>query len=78
VNSHLHICLRTGSHEKQESTTHKDTGTTFRLGALAAKSLDLAVRFNFVIFKNGHLDFLPLVLDFLGGLVTGRSGMDRG
>jgi hypothetical protein len=47
--------------------SHEDTGTTGGGGALAAETLDLAVRADLVVLKDGHLDLLPLVLDLLGG-----------
>lgn len=48
--------------------THEDTGTTFRRWAFTAKTLDLAIRLHLVVFQDGHLDLLALVLDLLGGL----------
>jgi len=46
---------------------HKDSSSAIR--ALAAKTLDLAVRLHLVILQDGHLDLLALVLDLLGGVV---------
>lgn len=48
--------------------TYKDTRTALGRGALSAETLDLAVRVHLVVFENGHLDLLALVLDLLGGL----------
>ena len=36
-------------------------------GALAAKTLDLAIAVNLVVLKDGQLGLLVLVLDLLGG-----------
>ena len=49
-------------------TTHEDTSTAVSRGALAAKTLDLAIRVDLVVLEDGHLDLLPLVLDLLWGL----------
>ena len=48
--------------------THEDTGTALSRGALATKTLDLAVGVDLVVLQDGHLDLLALVLDLLRGL----------
>ena len=53
---------------KRYRKTYEDTRTTLGSGALAAKTLDLAVRVHLVVLEDGHLDLLALVLDLLGGL----------
>lgn len=47
--------------------SHEDTSTTGGRRALTPESLDLAVGSDLVVFEDGHLDLLPLVLDLLGG-----------
>ena len=49
---------------------HEDTGAALFGGALATKSVDLAVVVNLVVLENGELDFLMLVLDLLRGRVV--------
>lgn len=49
---------------------YKDTSSAGRGWALAAKTLDLAVRLHLVILQDGHLDLLALVFDLFGGLST--------
>ena len=46
--------------------TYEDSSSAGR--ALAAKTLDLAIRLNLIILQDGHLDLLALVLNFLRGL----------
>jgi len=40
------------------------------VGALAAKTLNLAIRVHLIVLKDGELVLLPLVLDLLGGGVN--------
>ena len=51
-------------------TTYEDTSTALGVGALATEALDATIRLHLVVLQDGHLDFLPLVLDLLGGLET--------
>jgi len=48
---------------------HEYTSTTGRSRALAAKTFDLAIRVDLVVLQDGHLDLLPLMLDFFRGVV---------
>lgn len=50
---------------KSQLNTYEDTSTAFSIGALAAKALDFAVRVHLVVFQDGHLDLLVLVLNLL-------------
>lgn len=47
--------------------TKKSVNTYLGSGALAAKTLDLAVTVNLVVLEDGELGLLVLVLDLLGG-----------
>jgi len=49
--------------------SHEDASTALSGGALAAKTLDLAVRVDLVVLQDRHLDLLALMLAFLGGVV---------
>jgi len=49
--------------------SHEDAGTTFRVRAFSTKPLDFAVRIDFVVFQDGHLDLLSLVLNLLRSIV---------
>jgi hypothetical protein len=58
--------------------TYKDPGPAGRSWALATKTLDLAIRFHFVILENGHLDLLALMLYLFGSLHTKRRSVHEG
>jgi hypothetical protein len=47
--------------------SHEDTSAASVAGALASKSLDLAIRVDLVVLEDGQLGLLALVLDLLGG-----------
>ena len=51
----------------QKDFVRKDDITYLGSGALAAKTLDLAVTVNLVVLEDGELGLLVLVLDLLGG-----------
>ena len=71
VEGHLGRGGKTFRHVKsrfRRRDTHEDTSTALGRRALAAKTLDLAVRLHLVVLEDGHLDLLALVLDLLGGL----------
>jgi hypothetical protein len=44
---------------------HEDTGTALLAGALAAKTLDLAIAVDLVVLEHSELGLLALVLDLL-------------
>jgi len=46
---------------------HENTSTAGSCWAIVPQALDLAVRIDLVVLKDGHLDLLALVLDLLGG-----------
>lgn len=50
-------------------SSHEDTSTTSLLGTLPPQTLDLSVTVDLVVFENGQLGLLPLVLDLLWGSV---------
>ena len=71
MEGHLHEdCQRCHEDLKEGGKTYEDTSTALRGGALATKTLDLAIRLDLVVLEDGHLHFLALVLDLLGGLYT--------
>lgn len=47
---------------------HEDTSAALGGRALAAQTLDLAVRVDLIVLQDRHLDLLMLVLDLLRGL----------
>lgn len=53
--------------------SHEDTSTTGLGGALAAQTLDLAVRVDLVVLEHSKLARFVLVLDLLGGTVGGAK-----
>jgi hypothetical protein len=50
--------------------TYKDTSSASRGWTFATKTFDLAIRLHLVIFQDGHLDLLALMLDLLRSLRT--------
>jgi len=50
--------------------SHEDTSTTLGGGTLTTQALDFAIGVNLIVFEDGHLDLLALVLDLLGGVVS--------
>lgn len=64
--------LATVNSERKEGT-YEDTSTALGGGALTTEALDLAVRLDLVVLQDGHLDFLALMLDLLGGLHAGKT-----
>jgi len=49
--------------------SHEDPCTTLSGGAFTTETLDLAIRINFVVLEDRHLDLLAFVLDLFGGVV---------
>ena len=50
--------------------TYEDTSAAFRAGTFTTKAFDFAIRVDFVVLENRHLDLLTLVLDLLGSLIS--------
>jgi len=50
-----------------EMSGHENAGAAFLVGALTAKTRDLAILVNLVVLEDRKLDLLSLVLDLLGG-----------
>jgi hypothetical protein len=50
--------------------THEDTSTALGSGAFTTETLDLPIGIHLIVFQDGHLDLLALVLNLLGGLCT--------
>ena len=57
--------------------TYEDPSPTLRRRTLPAETLNLAVRVDLVVLEDGHLDFLALVLDLLGGLEKRAASAHR-
>ena len=51
-----------------QRSTYEDTGTTLGRGAFTTETLDFAIRIDFVVFEDGHLHLLALVLDLFWSL----------
>lgn len=49
-------------------STYEDSGTTLGRGAFTAETLDFTIRIDLVIFEDGHLHLLALVLDLFRSL----------
>jgi hypothetical protein len=49
--------------------SHENSSTALRARTFTTKAFDFAIRVDFVVLENGHLDLLTLVLDLLGGVV---------
>jgi len=50
-------------------SSHEDTSTAVRSRTLSAKTLNLSITVDLVVFENGQLGLLALMLDLLGGSV---------
>jgi len=50
--------------------SHEGGSATLHSGAFATEAFDLAVRLDFVVFQDRHLDLLALVLDLLRSVIS--------